>query len=110
MPMRTSVWLSFDLGVRGDFEGMYQFLDSHGAKDCGNNVGTFHFNYKNDLIAELTESIQASVTFDKRSRVYVIFQEDGKYMGRFIIGRRKSPPWAGFSVSTENQAEVDIGE
>jgi hypothetical protein len=110
MPMRAFVWFSFDLGVRGDFEGMYQFLDSHGAKECGDSVGAFHFDYKKDLIEELRKSLKEYVTFNKRSRVYAIFQKDGKFAGRFIIGRRKSPPWTGFSVSNGDKEEEDVGE
>ena len=109
--MKTLVWLTFDLGVRGDFEGMYQFLDSHGAKECGDSVGAFPFDYKKDLIAELTKSINEYVTFNKRSRVYVIcLKGGGKYTGRFIVGRRKSPPWAGYSVVSGDKEEEDVGE
>jgi hypothetical protein len=32
---RAAVWISFDLGVRGDYEGMYAWLDTHNAKECG---------------------------------------------------------------------------
>jgi hypothetical protein len=30
--MEALIWLSLDLGIRGDFEGMYQFLGEHKAK------------------------------------------------------------------------------
>jgi hypothetical protein len=39
--MKSFVWFSFDLGVRGAFEGMYEFLDSHEAKECGDNLGLY---------------------------------------------------------------------
>ena len=90
--MKSLVWLSFDLGVRGDFEGMYQFLDSHGAKECGDSVGAFHFDYKNDLIAELTKSMKEYVTFNKRSRVYVIYQKDGKIHRPVYRWKAEIPP------------------
>jgi hypothetical protein len=107
--MKAFVWLSFDLGVRGDFEGMYQFLDSHAAKECGDNLGAFSFEYKKDLIAELTKDLKAAVTFDKRSRVYVVFPSaQGKLSGRFLIGKRKSPAWTGYGSSVVD--EDDTGE
>ncbi len=107
--MKAFIWLSFDLGVRGDFEGMYQFLDVHEAKECGDSVGAFSYEYKKDLLAELTKELKDSITFDKRSRVYVIYPAGkGKYMGKFIVGKRKAPPWAGYGPSDEN--EEDIGE
>jgi hypothetical protein len=96
---KARVWLSFDLGVRGDFQGMYEFLDAYKAKECGNSVGVFSFDYQNDLVVELTAKLQEHVDFDKRSRVYVIFPREGKHVGRFIVGKRKAPPWAGYATS-----------
>lgn len=106
--MRALIWLSFDLGVRGDFEGMYEFLDDHEAKECGDSLGTFWFEYKKDLVTELAKELRTKVTFDKRSRVYVVHFSQGKSTGRFIIGKRKSPTWTGFALSRGN--EEDIGE
>ncbi len=107
--MKAFVWLSFDLGVRGDFEGMYQFLDAHGGKECGDSVCAFSYEYKKDLLGELKKDLQGGVSLDKRSRVYVIFPSaKGKYTGKFIIGQRRSPPWAGFGPSAGD--EEDIGE
>lgn len=108
--MKAFIWLSFDLGVRGDFEGMYAFLDAHGAKECGDSVGAFTYEYKKDLLNELAKELHKTVSLDRpRSRVYVIYRsEGGRYTGKFIIGKRKSPPWAGFG-STEEDGE-DIGE
>ena len=28
----STVWISYDLGVRGDYEGLYAWLDAHDAK------------------------------------------------------------------------------
>ena len=107
--MRTRIWLSFDLGVRGDFEGIYQFLDAHEAKDCGDSLATFWYEYKKDLVGELTKELKAGVSFDKKSRVYLIFLgPDGKQVGKFVIGRRKSPPWVGYGPATADQEE-DVG-
>ncbi len=47
--MKASIWLSFDLGVLGDFEGMYEFLDSHGAQECGDSLATFSYEYKKNF-------------------------------------------------------------
>jgi hypothetical protein len=107
--MKAFIWLSFDLGVRGDFEGMYQFLDTQKAKECGESVGAFEYVYKRDLIAELTKELKEYVKFNNRSRVYVVFPKTGKHVGRFIVGRRKPPPWAGFGPQ-QGEDEEDVGE
>ena len=43
--MQRSIWLSYDLGVRGDYEGMYSWLENHAAKECGSSVA-FLKNYE----------------------------------------------------------------
>ena len=32
------IWLSFDLGVSGDYEGTYAWLDDKSARECGSSV------------------------------------------------------------------------
>ena len=34
------IWISFDLGIRGDYENLYAWLDEHGAKECGDNFAS----------------------------------------------------------------------
>lgn len=33
--MKQLIWISYDLGVSGDYENLYAWLDDHGAKECG---------------------------------------------------------------------------
>jgi hypothetical protein len=109
--MRSFIWLSFDFGVRADYEGMYEFLDSHAAKECGDSLGAFWFEYKKDLFTELAKEIRAAVDIDKRSRIYVVYPSgQGKTRGKFIIGKRKWPAWSGFGPSRSDDDEEDIGE
>jgi hypothetical protein len=35
--MNSAVWISYDLGVQADYEGMYAWLDEHQAKECGDS-------------------------------------------------------------------------
>ncbi len=105
---KRAIWISFDLGVRGDYEGMYTFLDSHGAKECGGNVAYLAYEYQTDLVGELTKEIRDSVAIDRRSRIYLIVSSGEKgFRGRFLVGRRRTASWAGFgSVDID---EEDIG-
>lgn len=106
--MKALVWMSFDLGVRGDFDGMYLFLGEHNAKECGDSLASFWFEYKKTIPTELTEKLKKSVSFDRRSRVYAIYPKEGKVVGKFIVGSRRLPPWAPY-IPSEDQ-EDDIGE
>ncbi len=92
-------WLSFDLGVRGDYEALYEWLDALDAKECGDSVATFLSEKTREEIAEEISQLLGS---DKKVRVYIIELKRG---GRFILGKRKHTPWAGYAqLATE---EVD---
>lgn len=95
--MKSSlVWISFDLGIQGDYEGMYSWLDSHDAQECGDSVAALTFEYQEDLLGELKQALKSAVVIDKKVRMYVIWRAAGKLRGRFIFGARKSAPWAGY--------------
>jgi len=107
--MKSVIWLSFDLGVRGDYEGIYEFLDAHQAKECGDNVAFLQFEHQGDLIDNLKATLKKFVKLDTRSRVYVVFPDPaGKYKGRFVKGSRKQAPWTGYATLTSE--EEDTGE
>jgi hypothetical protein len=95
---KQGIWLAFDLGVRGDYESLYKWLDARQAKECGENVAYVQFEYEKNLLDDLTTSLQSNVKMTGASRFYVIgrWKEDLKIRGRFIIGNRKPPPWTGF--------------
>ena len=109
--MKHFVWISFDLGVKGDYEGMYAWLDSKGAKECGDSLACFSFEHaNNDLLETMKKELNANVELDeKKSRIYVIRLVKGKMKGSFIFGRRRNPPWAGFG-GTGDDAEDSSNE
>ena len=101
-PVHTSmIWISYDLSVRGDYEGLYQWLDQHKAKECGDSVATLTYEYSGVLIDHLKEDLAKSITFDKRTRIYVIWKdrESNVVKGRFLFGGRRAAPWTGYSSS-----------
>ena len=104
--MKKHVWISYDLGVKGDYEGLYTFLDSYDAKECGDNVAGFQFTYRENLLDELTEEINSHIELTKKTRIYVIRRENGKVKGRFIIGKRRTPPWSGYSQKSEDEEDT----
>jgi hypothetical protein len=106
--MKHFVWMSFDLGVRGDYEGLYAWLDSKEAKECGEGLACFWFEHStNKLIHDLKEELSSHVRFDeKSSRLYVIRLVGGKMKGKFIFGRRRTPPWTGYGSTGENDEDT----
>jgi len=100
------IWLSYDLGFKGDYENLYYWLDSHKAKECGNSVATLSYEYKNNLIEELSKDLTDNISLAKNDRIYVIFRdEEDKLKGKFIIGRRKPSPWAGYAQTLEEDED-----
>ena len=105
--MKSAIWLSYDLGVNGDYEGLYAWLDNHGAKECGGSVAYLQFTH-GDLPASLQSDIERVVALNKRSRRYVIHKKDEKLSGRYLVGRRKGAPWEGFG--DKDETEEDLGD
>jgi hypothetical protein len=95
------MWLSFDLGVRGDYESLYAWLDNHDATECGNNVAFLKYELPHDstdqLLRHVAKDLESSIEFGKSDRVYVAcLSETGDLKGRFIVGKRKAAPWQGY--------------
>jgi len=107
--MKKLVWLSYDLGIRGDYESLYAWLDEHDAKECGDSVASFHFEYERDLAEELRQSLENEVDITKKTRIYLIWfdVQKGKGQGRFLFGNRRSSPWVGYA---EEESESDVEE
>lgn len=101
--METGVWLSYDLGVQGDYPHLYEWLDDRHAMECGNSMAYFRFtsSSKEKLLEELQADLEEHVALSPQNRIYVVsMKEDGSFAGRFIVGRRKASPWEGYSHRT----------
>ena len=105
--MKSVVWMSYDLGVNGDYDGIYAWLDNHGAKECGSSVAFFDYEHEGDLLPALKRDIQAAVDLDKKARVYVIRRQDGYIKGRYLIGNRKGAPWEGYGDVADAEDDSD---
>lgn len=105
---KSAIWLSYDLGVNGDYEGMYSWLDDHGAKECGSSVAYLKsYEFEGDLLQSLKEDVSGIVSLNRRSRVYVIFKDNGQIRGRYLVGKRKAPPWSGFGSELEQEVDEE---
>jgi hypothetical protein len=104
--MNKTIWLSYDLGVKGDYQRLYAWLDNHKAKECGDSLAVINYEVRDgeDLPDKLKQDLQANVTFARTDRVYVIWKTtENLNKGRFIIGRRKASPWQGYGdVASED--------
>lgn len=91
-------WISFDFGLTGQHEKLFSWLDEIGAKECGFNTATFVSEKSRDQIAR-----EISKRVGNEARTYLISRKEG---GRFITGKRRAAPWAGYAA-VESEAEIE---
>jgi len=108
--MEKAIWLNYDLGVGGDFQNLYSWLDDHEATECGNNTAFFKYDFPDDIKTDedlsryLENDISKTVNFLPTNRIYIIRKslDNNNIKGSFIIGKRKATPWEGFGTKVEN--------
>lgn len=93
---KRAVWLSYDLGLRGDYAGLYTWLDSHGARECGDATAFLETDTAQDVADWLREELAQHVRLAPKDRIYAIYHEKLKMKGKFINGGRKRAPWEGY--------------
>jgi hypothetical protein len=99
----STIWISFDLGVRGDYESMYEWLDSYDAKECSSNLAVLSYEYTGRLLDSLKSELKKTIAIDRRTRIYIIHWNalEKKIKGSFLFGTRKAPPWTGYADGDE---------
>ncbi|MBC7446657.1 MAG: hypothetical protein H7330_01185 [Hymenobacteraceae bacterium] len=108
--MSKTIWLSYDLGLRGDYTNLYAWLDAHGARECGDSVAVFDYKIGGDVIQWLKQELAEHVKFSPKDRVYAVFREGEKMRGKFIKGGRKRAPWEGYSGHDTEEDSEDEGQ
>lgn len=107
---KQSIWISYDLGIKGDYPNLYKWLDLHKAKECGNSVAHFSYDYNTDILSELAKDLKDNIDFNPGDRIYAVakVQIDGNdtFAGKYIIGNRKSNPWEGYAPTTETSIDL----
>jgi len=106
--MKLPVWISYNLGIKGDFNGLYQWLDTHKGIECGNGTAFIKFEYQKNFLEELKSDLEKSVEINPTDRVYIIYKdsEKNKTVGKFLFGNRKAAPWTGYAPSSEPTEEI----
>jgi hypothetical protein len=87
------------MGIPGDYEALYTWLDLHDAKVCGRSLAFLNYSYEGDLKRELTDELRRALEFTRKACIYIVYTdpEDKQLKGTFIIGRRRSTPWHGYA-------------
>jgi hypothetical protein len=110
--MTKRFWLSYDLGIDGDYDGLYAWLDGVGAVECGDSLCSFQLEAgRKEPPAAIKSALKASkVKLRPRDRLYLIWRRpNGTVTGKFVVGSRRRSPWAGYAVHSAEESE-DAGE
>lgn len=114
--VKKTIWISYDLGVGGDYEGLYAWLDNNEATECGDSLAYLQFTIEKEddtlLISKLKDSISRHIKIPPKSRIYIIRRivngNNTKVSGQFIFGKRRGNPWEGFG--SKDSVNIDDGE
>jgi hypothetical protein len=114
-----AIWISYDFGLKGDYAGLYTWLDNHDALECGNGLAYFLYpidasNNEPDvksIIDTLTKEMKDYVKLSKSDRIYIILKDKktNKVKGEFINGSRKQSPWQGYGRLKDSN-KIDTAE
>jgi hypothetical protein len=107
MAKKKTFWLSYDLGLKGDYNSLYTWLDKQKAKECGDSVAYFEFICSTDNPnEEVKKDLIENVDFNKTDRVYIVWRDNTSLAnkGMFIIGNRKPAPWEGYFTTDADQS------
>lgn len=113
---KKGIWLSYDMGLKGDFTSLFTWLDNKQALECGNGLAFFRYDYDksklsdtHELIEQISKEIKQAITLSKSDRMYIIWKDDhtNKIKGEFINGGRKQAPWEGYGNLSETETDVD---
>ena len=105
---KTAVWLSFDLGLRGDYANLYAWLDDHKARECGDATAYFEISGVENTEEWLRTEINQHVKLAARDRIYAIYKEGDLIKGEFISGGRKRAPWEGYGQADVAANTADL--
>lgn len=111
---QSTIWMSYDLGVQGDYQSLYAWLDDHNAKECGDSLAVLQYTHTGNgtdaMLKALGNELSKVLDQSKRTRIYVIYRDrtDNKNKGTFIFGGRRSPPWTGYGLNRTGEEDEEV--
>jgi hypothetical protein len=106
-----TIYLTYDLGIGGDYNALFTWLDKHGAKECGESTALIKFQLPEKLSPEdaVKNEMEKEVALRPGDRVYLLYRDKATHAltGKFIFGKRKAATWAGYALA-EADSNVDV--
>ena len=106
--MKQTIWLSYDLDLRGDYKSLYAWLDEKDARECGDSLAFLRYEYNDNLFQTIKSDLEKAVPNIASARIYLIFRnpQTKRLKGCFLFGQRRRSPWFGYAPD-KNGPTVD---
>jgi hypothetical protein len=115
--VKKTIFITFELGMRGDYESLYKWLDEKKAEERGYGVAiikeyVIDTSIKKDIdfLRLVKKELTQKVSFGNTDRVYMIWNgfENNLIKAGFIYGKAKQAPWTGFAEKDIDTIDLDI--
>ncbi len=108
--MKKTIWISYDLGIRGDYKGLYTWLDKFGAEECGDSLAVMKVKVTGNIPIALKKTIRKYVKLSPLDRIYIIYKDTttGKMSSGFLFGKRQRAAWEGYGQTRNIGFQSDV--
>ena len=95
---KVPVWISYDLGSKGDFTNMYRWLKGYEALECGNSTAQIWYSKERGrkLVPSLRKEIEEAIAINAETRIFIIYRGSKNTLHeKWLIGSTNpTPAWA----------------
>ncbi len=110
---KINFYINYDLGLRGDYAGLYKWLDKNKAEERGYGYARIKdYEYPENLydntdenteknsklIEHIKKELKSFVKLEPSDRIYLTMKGVGnkKIGGTFLFGGKRPAPWQGY--------------
>lgn len=116
--MKKTIFISYDFGMKGDYEGLFKWLDEHNAEERGYGIGIIkEYNCRSsiktdlDFLKSIKNELNNKIKVGSNDRIYIIWKsfESNKIKAGFAFGKSKQSPWTGYAQNNQlDNLDLDI--
>lgn len=115
--MIKNIFVTFDFGMKGDYDGLFKWLDENNAEERGYGVARIpSYNLDKNITTDLAvlksvrETLKERINIGNSDRIYLMWPslEKKSLAAGFAFGKQKQAPWEGFAHNTEDKLDIEF--